>query len=50
MTPPTPEDLEKMYLEHDAFLEKALQHDKNEELYLREWQARKEELDAKYQR
>lgn len=38
-----------MYLEHDAFIEKALQWDKNEELYLREWNARKEELDSKYE-
>jgi hypothetical protein len=49
MIPPTPEDLEQMYLEHDAFRERALQWDKNEDLYLREWQARKAELDAKYE-
>ncbi len=36
--PPTPEALEKAYLEHDAFKERALQWDKNEELYIRQWE------------
>ena len=49
MIPPTPEELEQHYLEHDAFKERALQWDKNEELYIREWDARKAELDAKYE-
>lgn len=49
MLPPTPEALEKAYLEHDAFKERCLQWDKSDELYLKEWRARKEELDAKYE-
>ena len=49
MLPPTPEALEKAYLEHDAFKERALQWDKSDELYLKEWRARKEELDQKYE-
>ena len=47
--PPTPEALEKAYLEHDAFIERALQWDKSEELYLREWKARKAELDQQFE-
>ena len=49
MLPPTPEALEQMYLEHDAFREKALQWDKNEELWIKEWEARKKELDQQYE-
>jgi len=49
MLPPTPEGLEKAYLEHDAFKERALQWDKSDELYLKEWRARKLELDSKFE-
>lgn len=47
--PPTPEALEKAYLEHDAFIERAIQWDKSEQLFIKEWQARKLELDQQFE-
>ena len=45
---PTQEELEKMYLEHDAFVERAIEWDKNEIQVIEAWDAKKKELDEKY--
>ena len=45
MLPPSPEQLEQLYLEHDAFMERALQWDKEQELIIREWDQKKKLLD-----
>ena len=37
-----------MYLEHDAFVERAIEWDKNEIQIIEAWDAKKKELDEKY--
>ena len=46
--PPTPEGLERLYLEHDAFVQRAIEWDKEQEAMMDEFKNRKKELDEKY--
>ena len=48
--PPTPEELEKLYLDHDAFKERALDWDNEQRLMIEEYQMKKKELDEKFDR
>ena len=48
MIAPTPEKLEQMYLEHDAFIERAIEWDRNELQMIRDWESKKQELDHKF--
>lgn len=48
--PPTPEELERLYLEHDAFIERALQWDEEQIAIIEEFQRQKAEIDEKYDR
>ena len=42
---PTPERLEQLYLEHDAFIERGIQWDRRELQMIEEWDRKKKELD-----
>lgn len=48
--PPTPEELERLYLEHDAFVQKGLEWDEDQVAMIEEFKIRKAELDDKYDR
>ena len=48
--PPTPEELEKLYLEHDAFRERAIEWDENQRLMIEEYHRTRKVLDEKYER
>ena len=48
MIAPTPEELEQLYLKHDAFVERGLEWDEKERLMLEAWEEKKLELDEKY--
>ena len=48
MIAPTPEQLEQMYLDHDAFVERGLEWDRSELKMIRAWEEKKKELDEKY--
>ena len=48
--PPTPEELERLYLEHDAFIERGLQWDEEQKAIIEEFKRQKAELDEKYDR
>ena len=41
MIAPTPEQLEQLYLNHDAFIERAIDWDRNELKNIRAWDAKK---------
>ena len=45
---PTPEQLEQLYLEHDAFIERGIDWDRRELAMVRAWDAKRQELDEKY--
>lgn len=47
MIAPTPEELEQLYLKHDAFVERGLEWDQNELDMIRAWDEKKLELDEK---
>lgn len=44
---PTPEELEQLYLKHDAFIERSLAWDKKELQMIEAWEEKKKELDEK---
>eukprot|EP00347_Sterkiella_histriomuscorum_P001917 403370172 len=48
--PPTPEELEKLYLEHDAFLERALNWDEEQIVMIEDYQRKKKQLEEKYEK
>ena len=48
--PPTPEALERMYLEHDAFVEAGIQWDQEQLDLIQQFKDKKTELDEKYER
>ena len=48
MIAPTPEELEQLYLKHDAFIERGIEWDENEKQLLKAWEERKLELDEKF--
>ena len=45
---PTPEELEKLYLEHDAFIERGIEWDRKERIMIETYEAKRKELDEKY--
>ena len=50
MLPPTPEELERLYLEHDAFIQRGIAWDEEQKLIIEEFDRKKKELDEKYDR
>ena len=48
--PPTPEELERLYLEHDAFIQRGIEWDEEQQLIIEEFNNRKKELDEMYDR
>ena len=48
--PPTPEELERLYLEHDAFIQRGIAWDEEQKLIIEEFDRKKKELDEKYDR
>lgn len=48
MIAPTPEQLEQLYLDHDAFVERAIEWDENELKMIKAWDDKKQELDEKF--
>ena len=48
MIAPTPEQLEQLYLDHDAFIERSIDWDRNELQNIKAWDRMKQELDEKY--
>ena len=46
---PTPEELEKLYLKHDEFLERALQWDQEQEAMIADWENQKKALDQQFE-
>ena len=50
MLPPTPEELDRLYLEHDAFVARGIEWDNEQKLIIEEFKQKKKELDDKYDR
>ena len=48
--PPTPEKLEELYLEHDAFIQRGIEWDEEQKRLIQEFKDKKVELDEKYDR
>ena len=47
---PTPEQLERLYLEHDAFVARGIEWDQEQQEILSAFDNKKKELDEKYDR
>ena len=45
---PTPEQLENLYLEHDAFVERGIEWDRKELKMIRDWEEKKKQMDADF--
>jgi len=50
LLPPTPEELELKYIEHEQFIQRCIAYDKEQKLIMDEWRKKKEELDKEYER
>lgn len=50
LLPPTPEQLEKLYLEHDAFVQRGIEWDEQQKLMIEQFKDKKKELDEIYER
>lgn len=50
LLPPTPEELEKLYLEHDSFIQRGIEWDKEQQALIDEFNRKKKELDDKFDR
>ena len=48
--PPTPEELERLYLEHDAFVQRGIEWDEEQRAIIEQFNDKKKELDEKYDR
>ena len=48
--PPSPDELERLYLEHDAFIQKGIEWDTEQKVMINEFNNQKKELDKKYDR
>lgn len=46
LLPPTPEQLELRYLEHDAFIQNGIDWDREQAKMLKDWEAKKVQLDT----
>ena len=44
--PPTPEDLERLYLEHDAFIQKGIEWDREQLDIIKHFKNKKAEIDS----
>ena len=49
MLAPTAEELEKLYLKHDAFIEKGIAWDKEQLLVIAEWERKKQLMDKQFE-
>ena len=48
--PPTPDELERLYLEHDAFVARGIEWDNEQQAIINEFKTKKAELDKQYER